>query len=269
MTPQLILEKILLSIAMITLTACSNAEQNSIPVVEKKLNAQHQIKVDGCEISYNNKPIDFNQPLDGWLKVFGNHYRKVDYMDTAYMGAVKVPKEYYIYDDTGIRMVYDLNNKKMEYVGFLLEHSELNHDFKSETAEEYQLRLKDPNSFQAKQDFKDGIQVEDVILGAYPMDRETRQISRNKRSTAYYIWAECKSGQKGESFDVNITTSLNQPEIIDGIDFFVILAQDIPEDVSLRQEYELCDGMAEDDIIYGQRCIRIRKQYQEKFGTSK
>ncbi|TCM58048.1 hypothetical protein EC844_1544, partial [Acinetobacter calcoaceticus] len=80
---------------------------------------------------------------------------------------------------------------------------------------------------------------------------------------------ECKSGQKGQLFDVNITTSFNQPEIIDGLNFFVMLTQDIPEDVSLRQEYELCDGMAEDDIIYGQRCIRIRKQYQEKFGTSK
>ncbi|MEB6676507.1 DUF7738 domain-containing protein [Acinetobacter haemolyticus] len=255
-------------IGLLMVAGCSDAKQQvAIPKVEKKLNTQHQIKVDGCQISYNNKPIDFNAPLTDWLKVFGSKYRKKNYMEYIYEGKVETPKEYYIYDDAGIRLIYDVNNKKMEHVGLWVGQSKWNKDFAWETEDQYQTRMENPDSFQAKQNFKDGIQVEDVIVGAYPMDQELRSISRHRRGTSYYIWAKCKNGQAGESFDINLSTSYdNDPEVIDGISFYKMRTTDVPEDIALKQRYENCKNTPEDEVLYGKYCADIRKQYQEKFG---
>ncbi len=253
-------------IGLLLVAGCSDAKQQiAFPQVEKKLNAQHKIKVDGCQISYNNKPVDFNAPLTDWLKVFGSDYRKVDYLPP--WGKVKTPKEYYIYDDAGIRLIYDVNNKKMEHVGLWVGQSKWNKDFAWETEEQYQTRMNNPDSFQAKQNFKDGIQVEEVIVGAYPMDQELRSISRHRRGTSYYIWAKCKNGQAGESFDINLSTSYdNDPEVIDGMSFEVMIVHEVPEDVSLKENYEYCKDLPENDFLHGKYCVDIRKQYHEKFG---
>ena len=262
------MKKVIFGLLILSLSACSDAKQQAIlPKVEKKLNPQHQIKVDGCQISYNNKPIDFNAPLTDWLKVFGSKYRKKNYMEYIYEGKVETPKEYYIYDDAGIRLIYDVNNKKMEHVGLWVGQSKWNKDFAWETEDQYQTRMENPDSFQAKQNFKDGIQVEDVIVGAYPMDQELRSVSRHRRGTSYYIWAKCKNGQNGKSFDIDLSTSYsNDPEVIDGMSFENMIVHDIPEDVSLKQQYENCKNTPKNDVIYGKYCVDIRKQYQEKFG---
>ena len=265
-----LMKKIILGVLILSLSACSDAKQQiAFPQVEKKLNAQHKIKVDGCQISYNNKPVDFNAPLTDWLKVFGSKYRKKNYMEYIYEGKVETPKEYYIYDDAGVRLIYDVNNKKMEHVGLWVGQSEWNKDFAWETEEQYQTRMENPDSFQAKQNFKDGIQVEDVIVGAYPMDQEIRSISKHRRGTSYYIWAKCKSGQAGESFDINLSTSYsNDPEVIDSISFYKMRTSAVPEDISLKEEYETCKGFTDNDIMFGIAwdCPDIRKRYYEKFG---
>ena len=255
-------------IGLLMVAGCSDAKQQVvIPKVEEKLNTQHQIKVDGCQISYNNKPIDFNAPLADWLKVFGSDYRKVERIKYGWEHHIDVPMEYYIYDDVGLRLIYDTKAERMEQVIFWLEQSKWNKDFAWETKEQYQARMKDPDSAQAKQHFKDGIQVEDVIVGAYPMDHELRSVSKHRRGTSYYIWAKCKSGQAGESFDIDMSTSYsNDPEVIDGMSFEVMIVHEVPEDVSLKENYEYCKDLPENDFLHGKYCVDIRKQYQEKFG---
>ena len=263
------MKKFIFGLLLLSLSACSDAKQQAVmPKVEKKLNTQHQIKVDGCHISYNNKPIDFNAPLEDWLKVFGSNYRKVDRIKYPHIDYDEgIPMEYYIYDNVGLRLIYDTKAEKMEQVIFWLEQSKWNKDFAWETKEQYQTRMKDPDSAQAKQHFKDGIQVEDVIVGAYPMDQELRSVSRHRRGTSYYIWAKCKNGQNGKSFDIDLSTSYgNDPEVIDGMSFENMIVHDIPEDVSLKQQYENCKNTPKNDVIYGKYCVDIRKQYQEKFG---
>ncbi|MCH7336530.1 hypothetical protein [Acinetobacter sp. NIPH 2699] len=255
-------------LGLLLVAGCSDAKQQAtLAKVEKKLNVQHQIKVDGCQISYNNKPIDFNASLTEWLNVFGSNYRKVERTKHARMGRVDVPMEYYIYDDVGLRLIYDTKAERMEQVIFWLEQSKWNKDFAWETKEQYQARMKDPNSAQAKQHFKDGIQVEDVIVGAYPMDQELRSVSKYRRGTSYYIWAKCKNGQDGKSFDIDLSTSYdNDPEVIDGMSFENMIVHKIPEDISLKENYEYCKDLPESDFLNGKYCVDIRKQYQEKFG---
>ncbi|NAR17235.1 hypothetical protein GPS63_02750 [Acinetobacter haemolyticus] len=264
------MKKVILGLLILSLSACSDAKQQVvIPKVDKKLNTQHQIKVDGCQISYNNKPIDFNAPLADWLKVFGSDYRKVERIKYGWEHHIDVAMEYYIYDDVGLRLIYDTKAERMEQVIFWLEQSKWNKDFAWETKEQYQARMKDPDSAQAKQHFKDGIQVEDVIVGAYPMDQELRSVSKHRRGTSYYILAKCKNGQDGKSFDIDLSTSYdNDPEVIDGMSFENMMVHDLPEDVSLKQQYENCKGFTDNDIMFGIAwdCPDIRKRYYEKFG---
>ncbi|WP_274596794.1 hypothetical protein [Acinetobacter haemolyticus] len=43
------MKKVILGLLILSLSACSDAKQQVvIPKVDKKLNTQHQIKVDGC-----------------------------------------------------------------------------------------------------------------------------------------------------------------------------------------------------------------------------
>ena len=85
------IKKKIFIIGLLMVAGCSDAKQQAVfPKVEKKLNAQHKIKVDGCQISYNNKPIDFNASLTEWLNVFGSNYRKVERTKHARMGQVEV-----------------------------------------------------------------------------------------------------------------------------------------------------------------------------------
>ena len=108
------MKKVILGLLILSLSACSDAKQQVvIPKVDKKLNTQHQIKVDGCQISYNNKPIDFNAPLADWLKVFCSDYRKVERIKYGCEHHIDVAMEYYIYDDVGLRLIYDTKAERM------------------------------------------------------------------------------------------------------------------------------------------------------------
>ncbi len=268
------MNKILLYILMLSVAGCTDAKQNQPALkVEKKLNKEHPIKVEGCEIQYKDQKVNFNSPLERWLQVFGSQYRAVKHSDYTIDTAVEIPKTYYVYDDLGVRLIYNVNAKKMQHMVFALERSKLDKDFyREETAEEYQQRMNDPQSYQAKQDFKDGILVENIILGAYPMDDAVRHISSNRHSTEYNIYANCNQDQKdGEDFNIRVNSSFSDPEIITGFSFYVHIPTEIPEDISLKQQYENCIGISDQDIKFGigWDCPDIRKRYFEKRGNKK
>ncbi|NHB59043.1 hypothetical protein G9F32_13620 [Acinetobacter sp. 194] len=261
------MKKIVCLIAL-GLMSCADAKQDQVTLkVDKKLNIEHTIKVSGCEIQYKDKKVNFNDSLQTWLKTFGSHYRAVNHTDYTINTGVEIPKTYYVYDDLGVRLIYNINGKKMEHMAFALERSILDQDFyREETTEEYNKRMNDPESYQAKKDFKDGILVEDVILGPYPMDDEVRRIASNRHSTEYNIYANCTKNQKdGEDFNIRVNSSFSNPEIITGFSFYVDVPTEIPEEVSLKAEYEICKGFSDFDIQLGigAHCPDVRKRYEE------
>ena len=67
------------------------------------------------------------------------------------------------------------------------------------------------------------------------------------------------SGATYEYYDV-------PTEVIDGISFYAMRTTAVPEDVSLKEEYEYCKDLPENDFLHGKYCVDVRKQYQEKFG---
>lgn len=266
------MHKFLVCLLVLCLTSCADAKRNNEALnVEKKINSAHPIKVVGCEIQYKDEKVRFNDSLETWLKVFGRDYRAVNHTDHTINTGVDIPKTYYVYDNLGVRLIYNINAKKMEQIVFALERSKFDQDFyREETPEEYNQRMSDTESYQAKKDFKDGILVEDVILGPYPMDDEVRRITNNRHSTEYNIYANCKKDQKnGEDFNIRVNSSFSNPEIITGFSFYVYVPTEIPEDISLKAEYETCKGFSDFDIQFGigAHCPDVRKRYNDKFGV--
>lgn len=265
------MNKILVCLIALCLTSCVDAKQEKAALkVKKKINIDHPIKVIGCEIQYKDQKVNFNDSLDKWLKAFGSHYRAVNHIDFTINTGVEIPKTYYVYDDLGVRLIYNINANKMEQMVFALERSKFDQDFyREETSEEYNQRMSDAESYQAKKDFKDGILVEDVILGPYPMDDEVRRITNNRHSTEYNIYANCTKNQKnGEDFNIRVNSSFSNPQIITGFSFYVHVPTEIPEDVSLKADYETCKDVLEDDLVLNHilNCSDVQKRYYKKFG---
>ncbi|MCU4580489.1 hypothetical protein KTJ32_05720 [Acinetobacter gyllenbergii] len=178
----------------------------------KKLNPQHQFKVHGCAINYNGTDLYMSSTVDPWLKVLGKNYRKVDSTDGANLTNL------YIYDDIGVRLAERKNDKQIDSFRFRLERPA--HDIKKETDAEIEEELKKPDTEQVRSIFKDAIDVEGVLVGAYPMHDEIRSKFHAKTLVSYNLTADCNENQKGEPFGIELSTSFNGPEVIDHLYFY-------------------------------------------------
>ncbi|NIE96962.1 hypothetical protein F3J02_10820 [Acinetobacter sp. Tr-809] len=178
----------------------------------KKLNPQHQFKVHGCAINYNGTDLYMNSTVEPWIKALGKNYRKVDSTDGANLTNL------YIYDDIGVRLVERKNDKQIDSFRFRLERPE--HDIKKETDAEIEEELKKLDTEQVRSIFKDAIDVDGVLVGAYPMHDEIRSKFHSKTRVSYNLTADCNENQKGESFGIELSTSFNDPEVIDHMYFY-------------------------------------------------
>ncbi|WP_332606114.1 DUF7738 domain-containing protein [Acinetobacter sp. ESBL14] len=178
----------------------------------KKLNPQHQFKVHGCAINYNGTDLYMSSTVDPWLKALGKNYRKVDSTDGANLTNL------YIYDDIGVRLVERKNDKQIDSFRFRLERPA--HDIKKETNAEIEAELKKPDTEQVRSIFKDAIDVEGVLVGAYPMHDEIRSKFHSKTRVSYNLKADCNENQKGDVFGIELSTSFNDPEVIDHLYFY-------------------------------------------------
>ncbi|EPH30868.1 hypothetical protein GCM10025882_40260 [Acinetobacter gyllenbergii] len=197
--------------------SCSNDQSAGQPSADtegsiKKLNQKHQFKVRGCAIHYNGTDLYLNSTVDPWLKALGKNYRKVDSTDGANLTNL------YIYDDIGVRLVERKNDKQIDSFRFRLERPA--HDIKKETDAEIEEELKKPDTEQVRSIFKDAIDVEGVLVGAYPMHDEIRSKFHSKTRVSYNLKADCNENQKGEPFGIELSTSFNDPEVIDHLYFY-------------------------------------------------
>ncbi|MFV5263165.1 hypothetical protein ACMUMS_06270 [Acinetobacter courvalinii] len=211
-------KKILLGFLPIFLCmSCSNGQSTAQTDSDtegfiKKLNPQHQFKVHGCAINYNGTDLYMNSTVEPWIKVLGKNYRKVDSTDGANLTNL------YIYDDIGVRLVERKNDKQIDSFRFRLERPE--HDIKKETDAEIEEELKKPDTEQVRSIFKDAIDVDGVLVGAYPIHDEIRSKFHSKTRVSYNLTADCNENQKGESFGIELSTSFNDPEVIDHMFFY-------------------------------------------------
>ncbi|MFH4159045.1 DUF7738 domain-containing protein, partial [Acinetobacter bereziniae] len=142
----------------------------------------------------------------------GKNYRVVETVDP--INRINL----YIYDDIGVRLVERKNDKKIDSFRFRLERPA--HDIRKETDAEIEEELKKPDTKQVRSIFKDAIEVDGVLVGAYPMHDEIRDKFRAKTSVSYNYTVYCNDNQKGESFGIELSTSFNDPEVIDHMYFY-------------------------------------------------
>ncbi len=200
-------------IGLLLVAGCSDAKQQAtFPQVEKKLNAQHQFKVHGCAINYNGTNLYMNSTVKPWIKALGKNYRKVDSTDGINLTNL------YIYDEIGVRLVERKNDKQIDSFRFRLERP--THDIKKETEAEIEEELKKPDTEQVRSIFKDAIDVDGILVGAYPMHDEIRSKFHSKTWVSYNLTISCENNQKGEPFGVELSTSFNDPEVIDHMYFY-------------------------------------------------
>lgn len=124
----------------------------------------------------------------------------------------------YIYDDIGVRLVERKNDKQIDSLRFRLERPE--HNIKKETDAEIEEELKKPDTEQVRSIFKDAIDVDGVLVGAYPMHDEIRSKFHSKTRVSYNLTSVCNENQKGEEFGIELSTSFNDPEVIDHMFFY-------------------------------------------------
>jgi hypothetical protein len=197
--------------------SCSNGQPTAKqdPEAEgfvKKINQQHQFKVHGCAINYNGTDLYMSSGVEPWLKALGKNYRKVESVDP--INRINI----YIYDDIGVRLVERIADEKIASFGFRLERPA--HDIRKETDAEIEEELKKPDTEQVRSIFKDAIEVDGVLVGAYPMHDEIRNKFRTETRVSYNFTADCNDNQQGESFGIELSTSFNDPEVIDYMYFY-------------------------------------------------
>lgn len=209
-------KKIATFLPLLLCISCSNGQSTTQSKAEsegftKKLNAQHQFKVHGCAINYNGTDLYMSSGVEPWLKALGKNYRVVETTDP--INRINL----YIYDDIGIRLVERIADKQIDSFRFRLERPP--HDIRQETDAEIEAELKKPNTEQVRAIFKDAIDVDGVLIGAYPMHDEVRTKFRSKTRVSYNYTAHCTDTQKGGSFGIELSTSYNAPEVIDHMFF--------------------------------------------------
>ena len=64
------------------------------------------------------------------------------------------------------------------------------------------------------------IDVDGILVGAYPMHDEIRSKFHSKTWVSYNLTISCENNQKGEPFGVELSTSFNDPEVIDHMYFY-------------------------------------------------
>lgn len=70
---------------------------------------------------------------------------------------------------------------------------------------------------------------------------------------SYNFTADCKDKQQGESFYIELSTSFDDPEVIDFM-FFYNCFDTISDKEKERQRKEFCEGPDRDDPIIGGGC---------------
>ena len=230
-------KKLALFLPLLLCISCSNGQSTTKSNAEsegftKKLNAQHQFKVHGCAINYNGTDLYMSSGVEPWFKALGKNYRKVESVDP--INRINL----YIYDDIGVRLVERIADKQIDSFRFRLARPV--HDIRKETDAEIEAELKKPDTEQVRTIFKDAIDVDGVLIGAYPMHDEVRSKFHSKTRVSYDYTATCTENQKGENFGIELSTSFNDPEVIDHMFFDNYL--DTMTEEQKKQLYRRKDG---------------------------
>jgi hypothetical protein len=228
--------KWILFLPLLLCISCSNGQSRTKQDADtegfiKKINPQHQFKVHGCAINYNGTDLYMSSGVDPWLKALGKNYRKVEGVD----GVNRI--NIYIYDDIGVRLVERKNDKKIDSFRFRLERPA--HDIRKETDAEIEEELKKPDTKQVRSIFKDAIEVDGVLVGAYPMHDEIRDKFRAETGVSYNFTADCNDNQQGKYFYIELSTSFNDPEVIDNLyfyNYFDIMTEEQKKQLSRRKD---------------------------------
>ena len=209
--------KWILFLPLLLCISCSNGQSTAKSNTEaegfvKKLNPQHQFKVEGCAINYNGTELYMSSGVEPWIKALGENYRKVDSTDGINRTNL------YIYDDIGVRLVERIADKQIDSFRFRLERPA--HDIRIETDAEIAEELKKPDIEQVRSIFKDAISVDGVLVGAYPMHKQIKDKFSSETRVSYSYTARCKDNQPGELFGIELSTSFDDPEVIDHMYFY-------------------------------------------------
>lgn len=210
-------KKLALFLPLLLCISCSNGQSTAKSNTEaegfvKKLNPQHQFKVEGCVINYNGTDLYMNSGVEPWIQALGKNYRVVETVDP--INRINL----YIYDDIGVRLVERIADKQIASFRFRLERPA--HDIRIETDAEIAEELKKPDTEQVRNIFKDAIMVDGVLVGAYPMHKQIRDKFPSETRVSYSYTARCKDNQPGELFGIELSTSFDDPEVIDHMYFY-------------------------------------------------
>jgi hypothetical protein len=199
---------------------CSNTTSTETPPKKadgfyKQLNMQHQFKVHGCAVNYNGTDLYMSSGVAPWLKALGKNYRKIE--------TVAIPHKVYmyIYDDLGVRLVEQVKSKKIHSFRFRLKQPA--HVLEAVSAVDGKVIGSDYAHESPKSDFRNAIDVDGVLVGAYPMHDEIRSAFRAETSVSYKSSADCTSDQEphgGGGFFIEVGTSFAEPEVIDSLYFY-------------------------------------------------
>ena len=213
------LNKLIIFSCVLFCISCSNGQSTTQSKAEsegftKKLNVQHQFKVHGCAINYNGTDLYMSSGVEPWLKALGKNYRVVDSTDV--ISKLKL----YIYDDIGVSLMERQEDKKISMFGFYLPSPAHSLDLTETSQSIENQKLIGEES--PKKRFKDSISINDILIGAYPMHDEVRNLFHAKSSVAYEYTVNCAEEQKskGELFYIDLGTSYNEPEVIDNLYFY-------------------------------------------------
>ena len=236
---------------LLLIAGCSHNEkvnESEPETIHKKLNEKHQFKVQGCVINYNGTDLYMSSGVAPWLKALGKNYRVVDSSDGINLTNL------YIYDDIGVRLVERKSDKKIDSFRFRLERPP--HDVRIETDKEIEEELKKPDTEQVRQIFKDAIDVEVILIGAYPMQEEIREKFSASTGVSYSYSADCLPTQiknGGEDFSMELSTSFEDPEVIDHM-YFYNYFDSMSDEEKERYRKDFCDGPDRDHPIIGGWC---------------
>ncbi|MDA3441116.1 hypothetical protein MJ046_12230 [Acinetobacter bereziniae] len=211
----LVQKKLAVFLPLLLCISCSNGQSTSNTEAEgfvKKLNPQHQFKIEGCAINYNGTNLYMSSGVEPWLQALGKNYRVVETVDP--IKRINL----YIYDDIGVRLVERIADKQIASFRFRLARPA--HDIRKETDAEIAEELKKPDTEQVRSIFKDAISVDGVLVGAYPMHKQIRDKFSSETRVSYSYTARCKDNQPGELFGIELSTSFDDPEVIDHMYFY-------------------------------------------------
>ena len=243
-------KKLAVFLPLLLCISCSNGQSNitqddDIDGFIKELNSQHQFKVEGCAINYNGTDLYMNSEVEPWLQALGKNYRVVETVDP--INRINL----YIYDDIGVRLVERIADKKIDSFRFRLARPA--HDISKETEAEIAEELKKTDTEQVRSIFRDAISVDGVLVGAYPMHNQIRDKFSSETRVSYKLATDCKDNQPGKYFYIALSTSFDDPEVIDHM-YFYNYFDSISDEEKKRQRKEFCEGPDRDDPIIGWAC---------------